>query len=152
MKRDWRVEKTKNDHGSMVDSEWEKKNESERTVRDWRENSMLAEQEDKVNEVSRGKTTDIKIKATYVKFYHQRTKMDWLRMVFSTSMGLECTLSRLGKNCTGEHMTFWRPSCKFGISKYYMHFWLQLLLTSSRSWIPVTVWNIWQPKPQDNSM
>ena len=67
---------------------------------------MLAEQEDKVNEVSRGKTTDMKIKATYVKFYHQGTKMGWLRMVFSISMGLKCTLSRLGKNCTGEYMTF----------------------------------------------
>ena len=67
---------------------------------------MLTEQEDKVNEVSRSETTDMKIKATYLKYYHQGTKMDWLRMVFSASMGLKCTLSRLGKKCSGEHMTF----------------------------------------------
>ena len=53
---------------------------------------MSAEQEDKVNEISRGKTTDMMIKATYIKLYHQGTKMDWLRMVFSTSTGLKCTL------------------------------------------------------------
>ena len=69
-------------------------------------NPMSAEQEDKVNEISRGKTTDMMIKATYVKLYHQGTKMDWLRMVFSTSTGLKCTLLKLCKYCTGEHMTF----------------------------------------------
>ena len=58
---------------------------------------MSAEQEDKVNEISRGKVTDMMIKATYVKLYHQGTKMDWLRMVFSTSTGLKCTLSRIGQ-------------------------------------------------------
>ena len=50
---------------------------------------MSAEQEDKVNEISRGKTTDMKIKATYIKFYQQGTKMDTLRMVFSTKHGLK---------------------------------------------------------------
>ena len=58
---------------------------------------MSAEQEDKVNEISRGKVTDMMIKAIYVKLYHQGTKMDWLRKVFSTSTGLKCTLSRIGQ-------------------------------------------------------
>ena len=81
----------------MTTAQWwiqsgKKETESEVHEKDFKlrgqvRNPMLAEQEDEVNEVPRGKTTDMKIKATYIQILSARHKMDWLRMVFSTSMG-----------------------------------------------------------------
>ena len=103
---------------------------------------MSAEKEDKENEISRGKTMDMMIKATYVKLYHQGTKMDWLRMVFSTTTGLKCTLSRLCKYCTGKaHDLLTAMVLIWHFQRLYA-FLVAAIQTSSKSWIPVTVWNI----------